>query len=66
MVVFLEHTRKRQASPATHWFSIRGGLLLATHQRNEIDASTDTGILDINCTTEIIENQTSPHSCEGY
>jgi len=33
------------------------GLLLATHQGNEIDPSTDTGIHDIDGTTEIIENQ---------
>ena len=35
------------------------GLLLATHQRNERDAFTDAGSHDINCTTEIIENQHS-------
>lgn len=33
------------------------GLLLATHQRNEIDPFADNGIRDIDCTTEIIENQ---------
>ena len=33
------------------------GLLLATHQRNEVAPSADTGIHDIDCTTEIIENQ---------
>ena len=33
------------------------GLLLATHQCNEIDPYADTPIHDIECTTEIIENQ---------
>lgn len=33
------------------------GLLLATHQGNEIEPFADTGIHDIDCTTEIIENQ---------
>lgn len=32
-------------------------LLLATHQRNEVDPSADARIHDIDCTTEIIENQ---------
>ena len=33
------------------------GLLLATHQRSKVDPFSDTGIHDIDCTTEIIENQ---------
>jgi len=33
------------------------GLLLATHQRNEVNPYADTRIHDIECTTEIIENQ---------
>lgn len=33
------------------------GILLATHQQDEANSSADMEIHDINCTTEIIENQ---------
>jgi fructose-1,6-bisphosphatase-3 len=33
------------------------GILLATHQQDEANSSADLEIHDINCTTEIIENQ---------
>ena len=33
------------------------GLLLSTHQRREANPSADMVIHDIDCTTEIIENQ---------